>query len=374
MKKKIFTIFILIFFVSLLSGLFSTQSLYTGEIFRNDDVLPKSNADEIVIHTPENRSYTSPMNGYYPATYGFENDDVGTNPAEWEVFEGAGYVDVIDEINNHQRVVELYDNDNTNHDELHISFSLQTYGTVEFWVMSNDVSDTFSIRLLDDTATSVWGDGIGWIQLYLDFVRYQDNTSTYYNVKPVSDNTWYHIKIEFECSTGNYQGLAQDTWRFYVDGEEFGDFGFLNDIENVSQLYFFTRGSDMDYRYYVDAVGFSWDEHYQIGDNLNEGLLLSFDTNFTPDWMGYSLDGAPNRTILGDATFPMPADGQHKIQVFGNDTLGTMYASIIRYFEIIYIAINTPRNRTYTTPMNGYYPATYGFENDDVGTNPAEWE
>ncbi|MFX1414105.1 MAG: hypothetical protein ACFFA2_09725, partial [Promethearchaeota archaeon] len=60
----------------------------------------------------------------------------------------------------------------------------------------------------------------------------------------------------------------------------------------------------------------------------------SFDTNFTPDWMGYSLDGAPNRTILGNVTFPMPADGQYKIQVFGNDTLGTMYVSNLRHFTI----------------------------------------
>ncbi|KKK65272.1 hypothetical protein LCGC14_2975820, partial [marine sediment metagenome] len=244
---------------------------------------PKTSANEIIIITPENITYIDPMSGYYPATYGFESDDDGSDPVGWNVFEGAGYVNVKDEMNNHKNVIEMYDNDGGNHDELHNVFSLQTYGTIELWVMSDDVTDPLSIRLLDDTATSVWGDGIGWVQFWQDNIRYQDNTSTY-NVKTVYDNTWYHIKIEFECTTGNYQGLAQDTWRFYVDGEQFGDFGFLNDISNVTQLYVFTRGADLNYRYYIDAVGFSWDSEYIIGDNAQEGLLLSFNTFFTPDW------------------------------------------------------------------------------------------
>lgn len=211
--------------------------------------------------------------------------------------------------------------------------------------MSDDVSDTFSMRLLDDTATSVWGDGIGWIQIWQDNLRYQDDIG-WTDVKSISDNTWYHIKIEFECTTGNYQGLSQDTWRFYVNGETFGDFNFLNDISNVTQIYCFTRGADTNYRCYTDAFGFSWDSNYDIGDNLNEGLLLSFDNTTSLDWMGYSLDGLANKTILGNRTIPMPLDGTHNIQVFGNDSLGEWYESEIQYFSVDIsgpsIIINSP--------------------------------
>lgn len=39
---------------------------------------PKTSAGEITILTPENKTYTGTMNGYYPATYGFENENPGT--------------------------------------------------------------------------------------------------------------------------------------------------------------------------------------------------------------------------------------------------------------------------------------------------------
>jgi hypothetical protein len=84
--------------------------------------------------------------------------------------------------------------------------------------------------------------------------------------------------------------------------------------------------------YYYDAFGYSWDSDYNIGDNLNEGLLLSYDSNFDHNWTGYSLDGQSNQTILGNKTIPITSDGLHTIQVFGNDTLGDMTESEIRYF------------------------------------------
>ena len=36
---------------------------------------PETSAGEITIVTPENKTYTGPDNGYFPATYGFENDE-----------------------------------------------------------------------------------------------------------------------------------------------------------------------------------------------------------------------------------------------------------------------------------------------------------
>ncbi|GAG89338.1 unnamed protein product, partial [marine sediment metagenome] len=114
-----------------------------------------------------------------------------------------------------------------------------------------------------------------------------------------------------------------------------------------------------------------WDPNYNIGDNLNEGLLLSYENTTSLDWKGYSLDGQANKTIMGNATIPMPIDGVHNIQVFGNGTLGTMYDSNVRYFSVNgtpYISISTPENKTYTEPMSGYYPGTWGFENELTGT------
>ena len=107
---------------------------------------------------------------------------------------------------------------------------------------------------------------------------------------------------------------------------------------------------------------------------MDEGLLLSFESTIALDWIGYSLDGQPTKTILGDTTIPFPESGTHNIQVFGNDSLGTMYASDLRHFTITFIIdIITPESKTYTAPMAGYYPATYGFESDDSGSMPRDW-
>ncbi|GAG71741.1 unnamed protein product, partial [marine sediment metagenome] len=107
-------------------------------------------------------------------------------------------------------------------------------------------------------------------------------------------------------------------------------------------------GDNPNYGAWIDGIGCSWYPDYNIGDNLNEGLLLSYNTNTNLDWMGYSLDGLDNVTIMGNTTIPMPEEGSHSIQVFGNDSSDTMYGSNIRHFSINPIILITPDNKTYT--------------------------
>ncbi|MFW9867688.1 MAG: hypothetical protein ACFFEN_16455, partial [Candidatus Thorarchaeota archaeon] len=66
--------------------------------------------------------------------------------------------------------------------------------------------------------------------------------------------------------------------------------------------------------------------------------------NFSPDWQSYSLDGAVNKKILGNTTIPFPSDGIHNIQVYGNDTMGTIYESNLMYFTIDTISTSTSPN------------------------------
>ncbi len=340
--------------------------------------LPNTSDNEITIETPENKTYISPMSGYYPGTFGFENDDVNSNPVGFTVDELGGSVNVKDNIGGRDKVVEVYDTSSAYEPELRNSFPIQTSGTVEFWMMSDDVTYATYFRLMDDSATSLYTPGIGRVSLDENKIRYLDDIGWHDTSKVVYDNTWYHVKIEFECTSGNYRGLAQYNWRFYIDGEVFGDFGFEYNINNVSQAYFFTYWGDTNYRCYIDAIGYSWDSSYTIGSNLNEGLLLSYESSITLDWKGYSLDGQANKTILSNTTISMPGNGGHTIQVFGNDSIDTMYESAIQYFSVDntttpFINIITPENITYTEPMSGYYPATYGFEAYNSGEIPDSW-
>ncbi|MHA1290632.1 MAG: hypothetical protein ACTSPB_24875, partial [Candidatus Thorarchaeota archaeon] len=73
---------------------------------------------------------------------------------------------------------------------------------------------------------------------------------------------------------------------------------------------------------------------YNIGDNLNEGPINSYNTTTPLVWLAYSLDGQVNVTIHGNHTIPFLSLGTHIIQLVGYDYLGNFYQSDLRSFEI----------------------------------------
>ncbi|MFX0006167.1 MAG: hypothetical protein ACFFAV_05495 [Candidatus Hermodarchaeota archaeon] len=332
---------------------------------------------EININTPENITYTEPMSGYYPATYGFESDTDGTLPS-YIVNLGDFPISVVSSRSGHNKVLWFDDNGYSYRASCYNNFSLNVdNGTIELWFLIDDAYDrTGLITRQGDTAL------VQFSSRY-DKWKYHTSTQTDLNMQRATggdmpsplDNTWHHIRIDFECTTGKYSGLDQYAWKCWIDGIESAEMPFQNNATFADNFYMSTSTAHTSYNMYIDAIGYSWDPHYNVGDNLDEGLLFSYDTSFIPDWQGYSFDNQLNKTILGNTTFPYPSlDGIHTIQVFGNNTMGTMYKSDIRYFTIntsYYLNIITPENITYTEPMSGYYPATYGFESDPDGTLPS---
>ena len=333
--------------------------------------IPRISGNEINITTPENKTYSSSMSGYYPGSFGFENDENGDIPFGLnENSEVNCDVQVIEELDGHKKVVSLYSSSSSQSSlELAHQFDNQSEGIVEYWwyksstyesgpaildIWSEDDDVLISIRMDDD---------------YNEMIEYHvpgyvDTGYPYY-----SDDQWIHMRIEFNCTS--------DTWSLWINQTKYlSDENFLNNrtATGINLIRFHSYDAANPVLYYVDAYGYSWDPNYNIGDNMDEGLLLSYNNNTNLDWIGYSLDRLTNRTILGNITFPIPADGPHTIQVFGNNSLGTMYQSNIRHFTTATaIKIITPENKTYTEPMSGYYPGSFGFENDIDNTFPSGW-
>lgn len=335
-----------------------------GEMFESD--IRYFTIKSINIITPENKTYTKPMNGYYPATYGFENDVIGSDPDGWSVSEpGLQSVQVISNVDGHNNVLELFDTESGAGDIAIVnnSFSPQTSGTIEFWYRTSGFLEDQSFRTEYNLDISIYFSvSSGNFQYY--------NASGWHVLAPHNNDQWYHIRFDFDC--------ASDTYDFYLDGNLIqSNLEFYTAVSSIDKILFLTRqwGTSSDYYSYVDALGYSWDSNYNIGDNLNEGLLLSYENSTILDWQGYSLNGQANKTILGNVTLPFPSNGYHSIQVFGNNSIGEMFDSDKIYFSIEHISIDiiTPENKIYTDPMNGYYHATYGFENDVIGENPQSW-
>ncbi|MFX0011600.1 MAG: hypothetical protein ACFE9R_14905, partial [Candidatus Hermodarchaeota archaeon] len=137
---------------------------------------------------------------------------------------------------------------------------------------------------------------------------------------------------EFNVMTGKFG------WHVYNQtGHLYGmswDARFRNTVSNINNLRIKTHNAQSDYQLYIDAFACSWDLNYIIGSNEDEGLLLSYENTTDLDWQAYSLDNGTNYTIRGNTTIPMPTEGSHKIQIFGNDTMGTMFKSTARYFSL----------------------------------------
>ena len=358
------------------------EGIHTIQLFAKDSlgVLYKSSIRyftvdfPIDIITPEAKSYSAPMSGYYPATYGFESDLPGTDAKNWtHVVLGGTHSYIVDSYKGHERVYEMYDNAAGNPDT-YTNFNNQLSGTVEGWVLVTlsdyviylDINQDTSpvVRLLFKTGEYL----IAW------------NNSVAVNMTEfgiIQEDQWYHIRVDFRSAlAGAYMGLAGDSYRFYLNGVQCNSDLLVNlPSAQFNRVTFLTGWSAADPNYYAyfDAVGFSWDPYYNIGDNLNEGLLLSFENSTALDWIGYSLDGQTNKTILGNTTIPLPADRLHSIRVFGNDSLGAVHQSNIRRFSVYSINIINPEDKIYTQPMTGYYPATYGFENDKDGEQAQGW-
>ena len=82
---------------------------------------------------------------------------------------------------------------------------------------------------------------------------------------------------------------------------------------------------------------------------------LDFTVSESTSWMGYSLDGQANDTIVGNTTLVGLLDGSHSVVVYANDTVGNMGVSGMVYFTID----TTPPNITdvsQTPPENNVLP------------------
>jgi len=64
-------------------------------------------------------------------------------------------------------------------------------------------------------------------------------------------------------------------------------------------------------------------------------LPLNFMLNKPPFWIGYSLDGASNKTITGNTSLTALKSGSHNLKLYANDSYGKMGYSEVYFTTII---------------------------------------
>lgn len=322
---------------------------------------------------------------YYPnGPILFDNDKKLSTLGPW-TFTSYGFekiadncsANILSELDDHYKILELQDNNDS--DVVAASFldlTKPTYGTIEFWLRTTDVSQglfmTFGYEVFR-SGISINSDG-GW--------NYNDGNKEIAidDVPQLQDDTWHHIRIDFDSRTnGGYLGLGASQFYFWVDNifSGLGPFNFDDDISNLKWNIWSTAEEGKDYSIYLDAIGVSWDASYEIGQNLNpkEAIYAETEIIFTADsfdtisdkkslryfWNFGDNQSAFGKTILHRYGRP----GKYKVQLITIDDNG-LYKIDEKY---VWIDNIDPTIDIFKLSCG----ISYDFANDIVGEIPSGW-
>lgn len=203
----------------------------------------------------------------YPGTDSFASNSVGSDPSNWYVRESSNTdVMVESEYSNHSMVLSCKDASSSGSFTAINYFTAQNSGTVEFWFSPGGTSSSrfVSLQLRKD-------------EIYLFGVVFCDNWVEANDgsvVKNVLTNfqtgTWYHFKFTFDCSASAYDGNGQYQYSVYVNDIKYGPYDFANNDNSADEFFIGSHwgGCSVNQKLYFDAIGYSWDTSYTVGDNL----------------------------------------------------------------------------------------------------------
>ncbi|KKM65296.1 hypothetical protein LCGC14_1492700, partial [marine sediment metagenome] len=202
---------------------------------------------------------TTPLADDYPATYSFDDDIDWETPSGWTGYNDAScWTDVYPNIDGYNKVVWLYDGATPYDDQARMDtyFEPRMNGTIEWWWQTWDNSKSIQFLIV--------GAG-GLINILAGYyVPGQISPgSVNYNA-----NEWIHTKVIFNVSSPK--------WELWINEEYVGKYNYQLDVPGVNPTYLSgmiiltgNAASMYDYSTFVDAIGFSWDPNYNVGDNLH---------------------------------------------------------------------------------------------------------
>ena len=276
---------------------------------------------------------------------------------------------ILNELDGHSKVLELQDNNSSDlvFASL-IDLAEPKAGTFEFWLRTTDTSQGLVIALgYEIFHSGIWlgEDGNWWYK----------NGNKYLNIDDVpkmQNNTWHHIRIDFNCSSGQFY--------FAVDGNfsKLGPFDFDYKVENFGWNIWSTVHEGYNYSIFLDAIGASWDPAYEIGDNLNTREAIysdteiifsadSDDTKTDKENLRYLWNFGDNQTGFGQTVLhSYSRSGKYKVSLtVVDDNQEYDIAEKYVWIDNMYPSIDL-------TEVH-YGRTTYDFTYDNAGDFPSDW-
>ncbi len=209
--------------------------------------------------------------GCYNDSLNFKDETIGSAPSDtsqgtWLDNSGGDCaVYMIDKNNGHSNIIQFEDYDNTNNAELYFTFtSAQTDGSIEYWYMTTDPTYQFGFFCYDEGVGLAAG-----IHQYDDLWYYWDDNVAWQamgGTAPVVGK-WYRITITFDCGTDKVTYTIVDEDDVAIANAD--NKNMASTPTTINKIWLFTRDANLNYLIFIDAIGFTWDTDYILGDNAN---------------------------------------------------------------------------------------------------------
>jgi len=226
----------------------------TNNIPDDSSILMDARFDEHLIRTLDYDVYKLmyTVEDAYKAYFGASN---------WWWFISYSYdsncnISLLNEFEGHQNILKFEDQNHNGHLEVNFNFNdPQENGTIEYYIYStkrfNRLWGEISDRSID--GLHIWNGSFSYY-----------NGIKYIQLHPFIENSWYHIKIDFECTKGNYKGLNQYEWRATINNTLYDHLDMFINNNQMDALSFNTAVSDFGWQAYLDIINFSWYPNFQV--------------------------------------------------------------------------------------------------------------
>ncbi|MEJ2251234.1 MAG: hypothetical protein P8Y97_16470 [Candidatus Lokiarchaeota archaeon] len=174
----------------------------------------------------------------------------------YQVFNGS-YIKINSGIYGHSKILECY-----NKFWISSEFSKkQLNGSIELYYLIENVKIPTEIFLMQNSTKTIR------IEIVNNYFQWYNN-SKWIKLCKIYNDTWYHLRIDFKFNK-NYTSKKYDSnsLSLSLNNVIFGPFNFTSQNLGLNKLGFESKYNNKD-RFYLDAIGYSWDPFYDVGDNL----------------------------------------------------------------------------------------------------------
>lgn len=239
------------------------DKLYTGAYFQsqyfNSPYEWEQIHNETVDSGVDNNYINNPHSELYYATYGFDDQPVGTSGTDingvYMVYTGSSAI-IENSIDCHSKVINFSLKENNMYKKIVFDLLDKTNGTIEAWIKLE--SDIFQWQFAPDIS----GKYITYFSISPDkiSVYYNNTIDKVYKSVYLDTHEWTHVKLQFNYSTYRFS--------FWINNIlELDNVIMVNQVGTYLQQSRIQINTNNPGTMYIDAIGYSWDSTYTIGDN-----------------------------------------------------------------------------------------------------------